>query len=63
MNGQIVEGYEICHVSAGPTEQQLEDLWDDVSTDLSAIFQGRGDLPDDVTPFDAASEVDIQQQR
>jgi len=45
------------------TEQELEDLWDDVSSDLSAIFQGRSELPLDVTPFDAASEVDVDEQR
>ena len=43
--------------------EQLEDLWDEVSSDLSAVLQGRADLPHDVTPFDAASEVDEDQQR
>ncbi len=47
----------------GPTQEELEDLWDTVSGDLSAIFQGRGELPTDVAPFDAASEVDVEQQR
>ena len=47
----------------GPSEQELEELWDTVSSDLSSIFQGRGPaLPTDVTPFDAASDVDIDQQ-
>ncbi|XP_064594960.1 protein timeless homolog [Liolophura sinensis] len=42
---------------------ELEDLWDDVSSDLSALIQGRAEVPTDVTPFDAASEVEIDQQR
>ena len=46
-----------------PSEQELEDLWDEVSSELSAIFQGRSEIPTDVTPFDAASEVDVDEQR
>ena len=46
-----------------PSEQDLEDLWDEVSSELSAIFQGRSEIPTDVTPFDAASEVDVDEQR
>ncbi|XP_052803681.1 protein timeless homolog isoform X2 [Mya arenaria] len=46
-----------------PSQQELDDLWDEVSGELSAIFQGRADVPTDVTPFDAASEVDVDQQR
>ena len=46
-----------------PTKQELEDLWDEVSSELSAIFQGWSEIPTDVTPFDAASEVDVDEQR
>ena len=46
-----------------PSEQELDELWDEVSSELSAIFQGRSDVPDNVLPFDAASEVDVDQQR
>ena len=49
--------------NSGPTPQELEDLWDTVSGELSAIFQGRGEIPDNVAPFDAASDVDVDQQR
>ena len=45
------------------TEQQLEDIWQEVSSDLSALLQGREEVPQDVAPFDAASEVDVDQQR
>ena len=48
---------------AGPSAEQLEDQWDTVSGDLSAIFQGRGTIPEDVVPFDAASEMEEAQQR
>ena len=48
----------------GPSDEQLEELWDTISSDLSAIFQGRGpSLPTDITPFDAASDVEIDQQK
>lgn len=50
-------------VDAGPTDQEIEDLWDDVSGELSAIFQGREDIPEGAAPFDAASEIDVDQQR
>lgn len=46
-----------------PTPEELEDKWDDISGELSTLIQGRGELPTDVTPFDAASEVDIDHQR
>ncbi|XP_061179569.1 protein timeless homolog [Saccostrea echinata] len=46
-----------------PTPEELEDKWDDISGELSSLIQGRGELPADVSPFDAASEVDIDQQR
>ena len=46
-----------------PSEQELDELWDEVSSELSAIFQGRSDVPGNVLPFDAASEVDVDQQR
>ncbi|XP_048237661.1 protein timeless homolog isoform X2 [Haliotis rufescens] len=45
-----------------PTPQELEDLWDEISSQLSSIFQGRDEVPD-VAPFDAASEVEVDQQR
>ena len=46
------------------SQEQLDDIWDDVSGELSAIFQGRGEpLPEAMSPFDAASEVDVDQQR
>ena len=45
------------------TEEELEEIWDNISSELSAIFQGRGEIPQEVTPFDAASEIDVDLQR
>ncbi|XP_021358144.1 protein timeless homolog [Mizuhopecten yessoensis] len=45
------------------TPQQLEDMWDNLSSELSTLFQGRGEIPTDVSPFDAASEIEEEQQR
>ncbi|ESP02893.1 hypothetical protein LOTGIDRAFT_230391 [Lottia gigantea] len=50
-------------VATGPSEIELEDMWDEISSDLSAMIQGREDIPTDISPFDAASEVDVDQQR
>jgi len=50
-------------LTAERTREELESIWDEVSGDLSAILQGRGEIPEGILPFDAASEVDIEQQR
>ena len=49
--------------STQPSEEELEAFWDNISSELSAIFQGRGEIAQEVTPFDAASEVDVDLQR
>ncbi|XP_050412859.1 protein timeless homolog [Patella vulgata] len=49
--------------ASGPSEQELEDMWDEISGELSEIVQNRKEIPTDITPFDAASEVDVDQQR
>ena len=46
-----------------PAPEQLDDMWDEVSGQLSSIFQGRDDILTDIAPFDAASEIEEQQQR
>jgi hypothetical protein len=45
------------------SQQELDDKWDDISEDLSSVLQGRGDIPTDISPFDAASEIQEEQQR
>ncbi|KAL8620146.1 hypothetical protein ACOMHN_048090 [Nucella lapillus] len=46
-----------------PTEEQLEDMWQEISSELSDLLQGRQEVPQGVAPFDAASEVEVDQQR
>lgn len=45
------------------SEQQLEDMWEELSSELSALLQGREEIPQNISPFDAASDVSIDQQR
>lgn len=41
----------------------LESLWDEVGPELSAVLQGQVDIPADVVPFDAASDLSMEQQK
>lgn len=48
------------------TELSAEDLeshWDSVSGELSALLQGRAIVPEGAVPFDATSDVNMDQQR
>jgi hypothetical protein len=45
------------------TEEQRAAAWDDISDSLSGLLQGEGNIPGDAQPFDAASSVDMDQQR
>ncbi|XP_029654177.1 protein timeless homolog [Octopus sinensis] len=45
------------------SEEELLNLWDDVSSEVSAVLSGENEMSEGVLPFDAASEVDIDQQR
>ncbi len=46
------------------TEEELSTLWDSgVSEQLTAVLEGRVDLPQDVQPFDASLDVDLDNQR
>ncbi|XP_022243537.1 protein timeless homolog [Limulus polyphemus] len=49
--------------SQQPSEDQLEKEWEDVSGDLSAVLQGHKRITSDVTPFDAASEKSLEDQK
>ncbi|XP_042223789.1 protein timeless homolog [Homarus americanus] len=45
------------------TEDKLQDLWDEMSSELSAVVQGEaGDLPDTI-PFDTLSEAAEEDQK
>ncbi|XP_067170063.1 protein timeless homolog [Apteryx mantelli] len=46
-----------------PTPQELEELWASLTPQLQACMQGEVPLPEDVVPFDAASETPVEEQR
>lgn len=49
--------------SAENRETELNESWDTVAGDLSAMLQEREDIPQNVIPFDAASEQPVEEQR
>jgi len=54
---------EVASSNVGEREKN-EDRWEAISNELSSILQGRGtELPSDVVPFDAASDVPMEEQK
>ena len=46
------------------TAEEIEQKWQDLASDLSAKLQGHaGDIPESVVPFDAASEIPVDEQK
>lgn len=45
------------------TPEQLEEIWQSLSVELSNCAQGLVSLPEEVMPFDAASEIPVEEQR
>nr|XP_058960155.1 protein timeless homolog [Pocillopora verrucosa] len=46
------------------TPEESEEKWQELASDLSATLQGHaGDIPDSVVPFDAASEIPVDEQK
>lgn len=46
------------------TSAEREEKWQELASDLSATLQGHaGDIPDSVVPFDAASEIPVDEQK
>jgi len=46
------------------TEEQAEEMWQNMASELSSLVQGHGgDIPDSAVPFDAASDVTMEHQR
>jgi hypothetical protein len=43
--------------------QSLEELWDEVGPQISAVLQNDGVIPNDIVPFDAASDRDMDEQK
>ncbi|XP_065510289.1 protein timeless homolog isoform X2 [Caloenas nicobarica] len=52
-------------VAAAPAPQppELEELWAALAPQLQGCLQGEVPLPEDLVPFDAASEVPVEEQR
>ncbi|XP_063215058.1 protein timeless homolog isoform X1 [Chroicocephalus ridibundus] len=46
-----------------PSAEELEMLWAGLAPQLQACLQGEVALPEDVVPFDAASETPVEEQR
>jgi len=50
--------------SVNLTAEEIEQKWQDLASDLSAVLQGHGgEIPESVVPFDAASEVPVDEQK
>ncbi|XP_016160418.1 PREDICTED: LOW QUALITY PROTEIN: protein timeless homolog [Ficedula albicollis] len=48
---------------AQPSAAELEQLWEGLAPQLQACLEGEVPLPEDVVPFDAASETPVEEQR
>ncbi|XP_077993612.1 protein timeless homolog [Glandiceps talaboti] len=44
-------------------QDELDELWDRVTSDLSTMLQGREEIPENVVPFDAAADIAVEEQR
>ena len=46
------------------TAEEIEQKWQELASDLSATLQGHaGGIPESAIPFDAASEVPVDEQK
>ena len=46
------------------TTEEIEQKWQDLASDLSSTLQGHaGEIPESVAPFDAASEIPVDEQK
>ncbi|XP_064262334.1 protein timeless homolog isoform X3 [Passer domesticus] len=50
-------------VPAPPSAAELEQLWEGLAPQVQACLEGEVPLPEDVVPFDAASETPVEEQR
>nr|WAM46971.1 protein timeless 2 [Chrysoperla nipponensis] len=49
--------------SSQPTIMDIHGQWDDVATQISVVLENDGAIPKDIVPFDAASDVPIDDQK
>ena len=46
------------------SSEETEQKWQDLASDLSAWLQGNaGEIPESIVPFDAASEIPVDEQK
>ena len=46
------------------TAEEIEQKWQELASDLSATLQGHaGEIPESAIPFDAASEIPVDEQK
>ncbi|XP_066149968.1 protein timeless homolog isoform X2 [Euwallacea fornicatus] len=50
-------------IVAQPQELDLESMWDEASPQISTVLQDVREFPNDIAPFDAASDVPIDDQK
>lgn len=44
-------------------ELQLDSMWDEASPQISTVLQNTTEFPNDIVPFDAASDIPIDDQK
>lgn len=49
--------------SSQPTIMDIHGQWDDVATQISVVLENDGAIPKDIVPFDAASDVPMDDQK
>ncbi|KAM4044613.1 protein timeless homolog isoform 1-T4 [Anomaloglossus baeobatrachus] len=51
------------HVEQPKSSEELEEIWQSLSEKLKTCAMGSESLPDEIVPFDAASEIPVEEQR
>ncbi|XP_063808638.1 protein timeless homolog isoform X2 [Pseudophryne corroboree] len=51
------------HENPPKSSGELEEIWKTISEKLSSCAMGSESLPDEIVPFDAASEIPVEEQR
>ncbi|XP_075708210.1 protein timeless homolog [Rhinoderma darwinii] len=51
------------HVEKPRSSEELEEVWRSISEQLKICAMGSESLPDEIVPFDAASEIPVEEQR
>lgn len=61
---EVILDYFPLDLRVALTPEQAETMWQGMTSDLSSLLQGHGgEIPDSAVPFDAASDVTMEQQR